>query len=276
MAFLLTTTLFPPTTTFSPSSSSSSSPSPSSASLQTLGRVWFVPPKPRLLPSNAINGSDNGSLDNRLLTTFGSQMSATLAAALLLSSACPALAFDDAAAAYQTYFGTAASASSYGGYGGNVSKRDTAEYRYEVPQGWKERLISKIEKGTNGTDSEFHNPRRKEEKVYLTFLPGFRKLSSRDTVLNDLALSDVNLQDILASADNIRVSDRIDSGGQLYYDFEVDSASGHGLISVTCAKNKLYAHFVMAPVQDWARDESMLRHVHESFATVGAVPLETV
>jgi len=193
-------------------------------------------------------------------------------AALVLSTqAAPALA--EAAAednsAFQTYFGTAASASSYGGYGGNTSKKDSAEYIFDVPQGWKERLISKVEKGTNGTDSEFYNPRRKEEKTYLTYLAGFRKLGPRDNVLNNLALSDVNLQDIISSAESIRAEDKTE-GGQLYYVFEIDSPVAHELIKVTCTKNKLYSHFVKAPNSEWNRDEPMLRHLHDSFQTVGS------
>ncbi|KAI5080899.1 hypothetical protein GOP47_0004082 [Adiantum capillus-veneris] len=167
----------------------------------------------------------------------------TAAALLLASSPCPVLA-EDAGPAFKQYFGTAASASSYGGYGGNANKRDTAEYVYDVPDGWKERLISKVEKGTNGTDSEFFNPRRKSEK------------------------------DIIASAESIESFDRKDPSGQLYYDFEIDSPVAHSLISVTCAKNKLYAHFVNAPSNDWSKDAPMLRHIHQSFTTVGDTPLE--
>eukprot|EP01018_Ginkgo_biloba_P035182 Gb_20026 [translate_table: standard] len=172
---------------------------------------------------------------------------------------------------FDKYYGTAASAANYGGYGGNSSKKDSAEYIYDVPQGWKERLISKVEKGTNGTDSEFYNPKRKGEKEYLTFLSGFGTLAPMDTVLNNLALSDVNLQDMIASADNIKSSERTGANGQLYYDFEIDSPVAHSLITVTCAKNKLYAHFVNAPVQDWTKDETMLKHIHDSFATVANV-----
>ncbi|CAM6008583.1 unnamed protein product [Sphagnum balticum] len=193
------------------------------------------------------------------------------AALVLTTQAAPALA--EAAAednsAFQTYFGTAASASSYGGYGGNTSKKDSAEYIFDVPQGWKERLISKVEKGTNGTDSEFYNPRRKDEKTYLTYLAGFRKLGPRDNVLNNLALSDVNLQDIISSAESIRAEDKTE-GGQLYYVYEIDSPVAHELIKVTCTKNKLYSHFVKAPNSEWNRDEPMLRHLHDSFQTVGS------
>ncbi|XP_027342103.1 thylakoid lumenal 19 kDa protein, chloroplastic isoform X2 [Abrus precatorius] len=188
-------------------------------------------------------------------------------ATILTAAPSPSLAADPN---YQIYYGTAASAANYGGYGGNASKKDSAEYVYDVPDGWKERLVSKVEKGTNGTDSEFYNPKKKQEKEYLTFLAGFRQLAPKDVVLNNLALSDVVLQDLIASADSL-ISDEVkDDKGQVYYVYEIDGASAHSLISVTCAKNKLYAHFVNAPTPEWNRDKDMLRHVHESFKTVGS------
>lgn len=251
--------------------SSSSLPNPFKPLISNHPSTLYPPPRSFKLPPTASAATPPPPPSPSPLLSAGL---AALAAALLVSTP-PSLAAA-APASFQTYFGTAASASSYGGYGGNVNKRDTAEYVYDVPQGWKERLISKIEKGTNGTDSEFYNPRRKNEKVYVTFLAGFRRLAPRDTVLSNLALSDVNLQDMIASADKIQAIDKTDPAGQLYYVFEIDSPVAHSLISVTCAKNKLYAHFVNAPSQDWAKDESLLRHVHESFSTVGGIPLESV
>ncbi|DAD49662.1 TPA_asm: hypothetical protein HUJ06_031858 [Nelumbo nucifera] len=193
---------------------------------------------------------------------------AAAAAAVILSTTPPS--FADASTSYYVYYGTAASAANYGGYGGNSDKKASAEYIYDVPDGWKERLVSKVEKGTNGTDSEFYNPKKKSEKEYLTFLSGFRALAPMDVVLNNLALSDVDLQDLIASAENVRSEERKDDKGQVYYVYEIDGASAHSLISVTCAKNKLYAHFVNAPTPEWNRDQETLKHIHESFKTVGS------
>ncbi|KAF7836032.1 thylakoid lumenal 19 kDa protein, chloroplastic [Senna tora] len=197
-------------------------------------------------------------------------LTAAAAAAILTATPLPSLAESPAATTYQIYYGTAASAANYGGYGGNSSKKDSAEYVYDVPEGWKERLVSKVEKGTNGTDSEFFNPKKRSEKEYLTFLSGFRQLAPKDAVLNNLALSDVELQDLIAGAESVRSEEKTDEGGQVYYVYEVDGVGKHSLISVTCAKNKLYAHFVNAPTPEWNRDEEVLRHVHESFKTVGS------
>ncbi|KAL1535937.1 thylakoid lumenal 19 kDa protein, chloroplastic-like [Salvia divinorum] len=191
-------------------------------------------------------------------------LAATALAATILAASPPSLAEPS----YKLYYGTAASAANYGGFGGNSDKKASAEYTYDVPEGWKEKLISKIQKGTNGTDSEFYNPKKKTEKEYLTFLGGFPRLAPKEIILNNLALSDVNLQDLIASADAITSEERKDDKGQVYYVYEIDGSASHSLISVTCAKNKLYAHFVNAPTPDWNRDQETLMHIHQSFKTV--------
>ncbi|CAL9754602.1 unnamed protein product [Musa acuminata subsp. burmannicoides] len=231
-------------------------PSPSALSSIASSAAVAVakpPPKPFLKPHH------------KPLSTTLAAAAAAAAAAVLLSAA-PAPSFADPM--FNLYYGTAASAANYGGYGGNADKKATAEYTYEVPEGWKERLVSKVEKGTNGTDSEFYNPRKRTEREYLTFLSGFRALAPVDAVLSNLALSDVGLQDQIATADGVRSQERKDDNGQLYYAYEIEGAGSHSLISVTCARNKLYAHFVTAPNLDWSRDQDMLRRLHDSFKTV--------
>lgn len=231
------------TTAASTSSSAATSQQPPSAAPQSVNvRLPAAPSRP-------------------LTTTLAAAAAAGL---LLLSPAAPL----HAEAEFKTYYGTAASAANYGGYGGNASKKDAAEYVYDVPEGWKERLVSKVEKGTNGTDSEFFNPRKRSEREYLTFLSGFRKLAPVGAVLDNLALSDVGLQDQISSADDVTSAERKDGDGQVYYEYEVAGAGAHSLISVTCARNKLYAHFVTAPNPEWGRDEAVLRRLHQSFKTV--------
>ncbi|NP_001235041.1 Thylakoid lumenal 19 kDa protein, chloroplastic-like [Glycine max] len=221
-------------------------------------------------PSSAAPHSP--SCKHPLLLPFKQPLTTLTAAAaiatILTSAPTPSLAQESLS--YKVYYGTAASAANYGGYGGNSNKKDSAEYVYDVPAGWKERLVSKVEKGTNGTDSEFYNPRKKAEKEYLTFLAGFRQLAPKDVILNNLALSDVDLQDLIGNADSVTSEEVKDDKGQLYYVYEIDGVGTHSLISVTCAKNKLYAHFVNAPTPEWNRDKDVLRHVHESFKTVGS------
>ncbi|XP_021910744.1 thylakoid lumenal 19 kDa protein, chloroplastic [Carica papaya] len=195
-------------------------------------------------------------------------LTAVIATTSIFTTSLSSLAAPDSP--YRIYYGTAASAANYGGYGGNSDKKASAEYVYDVPEGWKERLVSKVEKGTNGTDSEFYNPKKRTEKEYLTFLAGFRQLAPKDMVLNNLALSDVELQDLIAGADSLVSEEKKDEEtGQVYYVYEIDGIGKHSLIAVTCAKNKLYAHFVNAPAPEWKRDEETLRHIHQSFKTVG-------
>lgn len=79
-----------------------------------------------------------------------------------------------------------------------------------------------MEKGTNGTDSEFYNPKKRQEKEYLTFLAGFRQLAPKDVILNNLALSDVELQDLIAGADSLDSEEKKDENGQVYYVYEID------------------------------------------------------
>ncbi|ONK59587.1 uncharacterized protein A4U43_C08F8000 [Asparagus officinalis] len=103
-----------------------------------------------------------------------------------------------------------------------------------VPDSWKERLVSKVEKGTNGTDSEFYNPRKKSEKEYLTFLSGFRALAPMDAVLSNLALSDVELQDLITGAEEgVKSKEAKDGNGHVYYEYEIDGVGAHSLIKVT-------------------------------------------
>ncbi|XP_044492856.1 thylakoid lumenal 19 kDa protein, chloroplastic [Mangifera indica] len=237
-------------TIFSPSPILSSAAATASATTTTTTKT---PPNLTLFPATKTP-----------LTTL---LTATIATTTLLATP---PSFADPAQKFSIYYGTAASAANYGGYGGNSDKKASAEYVYDVPDGWKERLVSKVEKGTNGTDSEFYNPKKRTEKEYLTFLAGFPQLAPMDVVLNNLALSDVDLQDLIASAEKVDSLEKKDENGQLYYVYEIDGVSTHSLITVTCAKNKLYAHFVNAPTPEWNRDQDALRHLHESFKTVGS------
>ena len=58
---------------------------------------------------------------------------------------------------YETFFGTAAPPTSYGGYGGNAE--EDAKYTFEYPAGWKPSVPNKTEKGTQGIDCRITNVR---------------------------------------------------------------------------------------------------------------------
>lgn len=239
-----------------------------SAILSSSSNSTPASPKPPLPPPPS-KSQLTISPPKTVLTNLTTTLTATALATTILTTSTPPSLAADAPSNFFLYYGTAASAANYGGYGGNSDKKASAEYVYDVPDGWKERLVSKVEKGTNGTDSEFYNPKKKAEKEYLTYLAGFRQLAPKDVVLNNLALSDVTLQDLIASADSVTSNQRQDENGQVYYDYEIDGLGAHSLISVTCANNKLYAHFVNAPTPEWNRDQDALKHLHQSFKTVG-------
>ncbi|XP_061371122.1 thylakoid lumenal 19 kDa protein, chloroplastic [Gastrolobium bilobum] len=200
-----------------------SSPSTIFSSSSSTAATTTNPPKPSSLSKSLLPLIEHSK---QPLTT----LTAAAAIATILTSAPPSLAADSSAT-YQVYYGTAASAANYGGYGGNSSKKDSAEYVYDVPEGWKERLVSKVEKGTNGTDSEFYNPKKKSEKEYLTFLSGFRQLAPKDAVLNNLALSDVGLQDLIANAESLISEEVKDDKGQVYYVYEIDGKYSSGSVA---------------------------------------------
>lgn len=103
------------------------------------------PQKPQIIPIL----QSKPSLSS--LTAAGS----AIAIAAIVSTSPPSLA--DAGPAFNVYYGTAASAANYGGLGGNANKKDSAEYVYDVPDGWKERLVSKVEKGISKSPWKFLN-----------------------------------------------------------------------------------------------------------------------
>ena len=119
------------------------------------------------------------------------------------------------------FYGEATSSSSYGGYGGNENNFDKFKYYYDVPQGWEQDTVNKVEKSTNGTDNRWKSKKNKDAKVYSITLAGYGKLKEdREAIISDLALSDYNLQDAIIGADSFVTKDR-DVDGQTYVDYDL-------------------------------------------------------
>jgi len=59
-------------------------------------------------------------------------------------------------------------------------------------------------------------------------------------------------QDLLAAAEETKFEE-LKKEGQTYYSWDIDGPTGHALISVTSARNKLYAHFVNAKPAEWSK-----------------------
>lgn len=128
--------------------------------------------------------------------------------------------------------------------------------------------VNKIEKATNGTDSKWSSKRSRGEKIYLVTFPGYAKLKpQREDIMNDLAISDYDLQDILSGADDFRVQERTVEG-ITYVDYDILSYKTNVLASVAADGGRLYAWFCWIPSGKWDQDESLARELRESFGVI--------
>jgi len=169
---------------------------------------------------------------------------------------------------WMRFYGEATSSSSYGGYGGNENNFDKFKYFYEIPSGWEQDTVNKVEKSTNGTDNRWKSKSVKGANVYCVTLPGYAKLKDdREAIISDLALSDYNLQDAIIAADSFVVNDR-DVDGQLYVDYDLVGFFGHIFASITVYAGRLYAVFSVVP--DGASDADVAAGLRSrnSFATI--------
>lgn len=168
------------------------------------------------------------------------------------------------------YLGLATSSSSYGGYGGNENSEDRYKYYYDVPEEWDQAIVNKIEKATNGTDSKFVSKKRGGggEKIQLLTFPGYASLKpQRAEIMNDLAISDYDLQDILSGAEDIQIRER-QVEGVTYVDYDIYSYKTNVLASVAADGGRLYAWFCWIPTGKWEQDEKMARELRESFGVI--------
>ena len=144
------------------------------------------------------------------------------------------------------FYGEATSSSSYGGYGGNENNFDKFKYYYDVPQGWEQDTVNKVEKSTNGTDNRWKSKKNKDAKVYSITLAGYGKLKEdREAIISDLALSDYNLQDAIIGADSFVTKDR-DVDGQTYVDYDLVGFYGNIFASITVYGGRLYSVFALS------------------------------
>ena len=163
------------------------------------------------------------------------------------------------------FYGEATSSSSYGGYGGNENNFDKFKYYYDVPQGWEQDTVNKVEKSTNGTDNRWKSKKNKDAKVYSITLAGYGKLKEdREAIISDLALSDYNLQDAIIGADSFVTKDR-DVDGQTYVDYDLVGFYGNIFASITVYGGRLYSVFAFVPEGEGVEAG---RRMRDSFATI--------
>eukprot|EP00887_Chlorella_sp_A99_P003149 scaffold9.g3149.t1 len=65
-----------------------------------------------------------------------------------------------------TFYGLATPPTSYGGYGGN-DPNASPKYSFDYPAEWKQDVINKTDKGTQGIDCRLYNPRNKQQQVFV-------------------------------------------------------------------------------------------------------------
>ena len=163
------------------------------------------------------------------------------------------------------FYGEATSSSSYGGYGGNENNFDKFKYYYDVPQGWEQDTVNKVEKSTNGTDNRWKSKKNKDAKVYSITLAGSGKWKEdREALISDLALSDYNLQDAIIGADSFVTKDR-DVDGQTYVDYDLVGFYGNIFASITVYGGRLYSVFAFVPEGESVEAG---RRMRDSFATI--------
>ena len=163
-------------------------------------------------------------------------------------------------------YGEATTAASYGGYGGSDKSDDRFKYTYEVPEEWRAETINKIEKGVTGIDNR--QAAGKATKAYVITFPGYLKLKDdRDSIISDLAIADIQLQDILAGQETFESRSRT-QGDQLFYDYDISSYDTQMLATATVDGGRIYILVVLAPSNEYRRDEKKFQTIRNSLNTL--------
>ena len=163
-------------------------------------------------------------------------------------------------------YGEATTAASYGGYGGSDKSDDRFKYTYEVPEEWRAETINKIEKGVTGIDNR--QAASKGTKAYVITFPGYLKLKDdRDSIISDLAIADIQLQDILAEQESFESRSRM-RGDQLFYDYDIAGYDKQMLATATVDGGRIYILVVLAPMNEYRKDEKKFQSIRDSLNTL--------
>jgi len=165
--------------------------------------------------------------------------------------------------------GTASPPTSYGGYGGNAS--EDFKYQFLVPDNWKPQVINKVEKGTQGIDCKFLNPDVKGMKVFVISLgragedaKSF-KITNVEATFEGFAGADYNIQDALATADDITTTTREGEAKEVYYEYDINSPIFHYKSSITTRRGKIFAMFICAPGEVYEKQQPVMDEMIASF-----------
>ncbi|KAK3272786.1 hypothetical protein CYMTET_18933 [Cymbomonas tetramitiformis] len=205
-------------------------------------------------------GSENEESSRRGLLLSGSSLVALQA----FSFTPKAFADDD----FGLFYGAANPPATPNKVGGTT--KQFARYSFLYPTAWTEEVITKVEKGTNGTDCRFVSSSRKKEKVFLLTLSnegGSKRFNMEQdpiTLLTSLTGSLVTFQDALAEAE-VSVK-TVDKDGKQFFEYRLEGADSY-LVSITVEDGRVFGLFVNAPARGFNADGEMLQKVVESFQT---------
>merc|ERR1712118_248145 len=136
----------------------------------------------------------------------------------------------------------------------------------------KSARITKVEKGTNGTDSRLTGSLRGKEQVYIVVLQrlgedfaGY-KVNDLEKALSGIAVADANLQDALAASEN-RTFKKRDVEGQTFYDLDLNSQSPFYITLTNDGNGRYFAMFISAANKAFAEKKDTFSKMRESFRT---------
>lgn len=167
-----------------------------------------------------------------------------------------------------TFYGAANPPATPGKLGGTTKSK--ARYTFDVPAGWTEEVISKVEKGTNGTDVRFNGPSRKKEKCFLLTLlnyggkKGFTMEQPPVPLLKSLTGSLFFFQDALEAGE--LTAKEITKNGEKFFEYTLTGPESY-LIQVTVTDGRVFGFFVTASEKYFETDASVLRTMMDSFDT---------
>ena len=90
------------------------------------------------------------------------------------------------------------------------------------------------------------------------------RLSDLESTFQSFVGADYDLQDAVASADEIKSASR-EKDGQQFYDYVVEGSEAVYMASITVSLGKVYALFVCSPARAFKAAEPTMRKMLDSF-----------
>jgi len=168
--------------------------------------------------------------------------------------------------------GVASPPTSYGGYGGNAE--ESFKYAFMVPSAWKSETVNKTEKGTQGVDCKFTNPKVKGMKAFVIALgragedaKAF-KITDVEGTFASFAGADYDIQDALTTADEVTTKTRDGENGDVFFEYDIDSPINHYQASISTKRGKIFALFIKTPGAAYNANKELTDTMLKSFTTL--------